>query len=80
MVKRASPEWNEMALIQRSNHAAYVIPSRTTVLLASLAFGWRITAADPMATVVLIAFNATVIVFSLSRLVMILGDVGTAAD
>jgi hypothetical protein len=43
------------------------------MLLASLAFAWRITAADPMAAVVLVAFNATLIVFSSS----LLSDQGT---
>lgn len=45
------------------------------LLVASLAFGWRITAADPMAAVVLVAFNATLIVFSSS----LLSDQGTFA-
>jgi hypothetical protein len=38
------------------------------ILGAALAFGWRITAGDPMAAVVLIAFNAALIVFSSSLL------------
>lgn len=43
------------------------------LLVASLAFAWRITAADPMASVVVVAFNATLIVFSSS----LLSDQGT---
>lgn len=45
------------------------------VFVASLAYGWRITAGDPLAAVFLIACNATLIVFSSS----LLSDEGTFA-
>ena len=50
-----------------------VVTLTLILLVAALAFGWRITAGDPMAAVVLVAFNAMMIVFSLS----LLSDSGT---
>ena len=50
-----------------------VVTLTLILLVASLAFGWRITAGDPMAAVVLVAFNAMIIVFSSS----LLSDNGT---
>ena len=52
-----------------------VVTLTLLMLVAALAFGWRITAGDPMAAVVLVAFNATLIVFSSS----LLSDQGTFA-
>jgi DUF2955 family protein len=50
------------------------IATLTLVMLgAAIAFGWRISAGDPMAAVVLVAFNAALIVFSSS----ISSDAGT---
>ncbi len=43
-----------------------VVTLTLILLVAALAFGWRITAGDPMAAVVLVAFNAMMIVFSSS--------------
>ena len=50
-----------------------VVTLTLILLVAALAFGWRITAGDPMAAVVLVAFNAMMIVFSSS----LLSDNGT---
>lgn len=52
-----------------------VVTLTLLILAAALAFAWRITAADPMAAVVLVAFNAMLIVFSAS----LLSDQGTFA-
>ena len=45
-----------------------IVTLTLVILVTTLVFGWRITAGDPMAPVMLVAFNAALIVFSSSLL------------